>query len=199
MASCGYDRINQANQFIPCDVQSLLKTKLNKNNYVTMTHYLIGNDYNLVQSPFLPKGLQKDIRNRKMTMNTWMMNVNQKLMNVENAQKYDRNNFLKIYGEIRKMLIYITIYPLSQDPNFIHTVLRKCVNLKIGMDDYLFHYNPETKQSEKDFECEPDDSETYKLRIKETKKLMKVIEECENTYKKIEFRNSLLYKLLYDK
>lgn len=199
MTLCGYDRISQAEQFIPHDVQAVFRKKLHRDILVTMSHYLIGSDYNEVESPFLPKGLQQEIKSRKMTMLRWTMIVNQKLMNIENAQKYDRFNFVKIYGKMKEMLMFITIYPLSQDPGFIHAILRKCVDFKIDMDDYLFHYNPETKKSEKSFDCEPDNSESYKLRIKETKKLMKVIEECENTYKKIEFRNSLLYKLLYDK
>ena len=84
-----------------------------------------------------------------MTMLRWTMIVNQKLISIKNTQNNDRFNFVKIYGGMKEMLMFITIYPLSQDLGFIHAVLRKCVDLKIGMDDYLFHYNPETKKVKK--------------------------------------------------
>ena len=59
MTLCGYDRISQAEQFIPHDVQAVLRKKLHRDILVTMSHYLIGSDYNEVESPFYPKDFNK--------------------------------------------------------------------------------------------------------------------------------------------
>ena len=65
-AVTGYQQIQQFSQFFPKNhVKDVLSKKVGKNNVVSITDFLLGNDYTEVESPYLPTGLLEEIKSKK--------------------------------------------------------------------------------------------------------------------------------------
>ena len=123
----GYQRLDQLNRFIPTDINKVLKANIGKNEMVNVSDFLIGDDYSKVENPYLPKGLQDEIRNYPdLSKEIWAMTV-KKMLNTNNK---NGKNYLHI-SDIAYVLRYITLYPLgNNNKNFVQTVINKCLDLK---------------------------------------------------------------------
>ena len=123
MAVTGYKRVNQLNCFMPNDIRDKLTTNIGKNEMVNVSDFLIGDDYTKVENPYLPKGLQNEIRNHpKMTMREWTKNVMALLKTsaIRNSSHYQIEDVAYIFR-------YITLYPLANDnKHFVSIVISRC-------------------------------------------------------------------------
>ena len=106
------------------------RKKLCKDTHVSMCDYLIGDDYEEVQCPNMPNGLQKEIRSRKMTSFLWHMMVKQKIENVSFIQDNYKKDYFKTYGALWQLLMFIMMYPKTNDDLFIETLLERCDHFK---------------------------------------------------------------------
>jgi len=127
MAVSGYQRLDQLNIFVPRDIKNILKTNIGRNEMVNVSDFLMGDDYSKVENPYLPKGLQDEIRNHQgITMEVWIKRVKGML---GLANRNDGN-----HGQIEDLayiLRYITIYPLAMNnKHFVKVVINKCLDLK---------------------------------------------------------------------
>lgn len=124
-AVTGYQRIQQFSQFFPRNhVKDVLSRNLGKNNVVTITDFLLGNDYTKVESPYLPTGLLEEIRSRKNLCENfpeWSSKAKSKI------NKVNETVGPKTYESITDVLRFVSTYPISNKQAFVHTVLKKCV------------------------------------------------------------------------
>ena len=123
----GYQRLDQLNRFVPSDIKKVLKANIGKNEMVNVSDFLMGNDYSKVENPYLPKGLQDEIRNfPALSKEIWTMTV-KKMLHINNE---NGKNYLHI-SDIAYVLRYITIHPLANNnKTFVQIVINKCLDFK---------------------------------------------------------------------
>ena len=123
----GYKRLDQLNRFVPTDIKKVLKANIGRNETVNISDFLMGDDYSKVENPYLPKGLQDEIRNYQgITKEVWANRVNGMI------KIYDRNdgNHHQI-EDIAYVMRYVTLYPLANhNKRFVQIVINKCLELK---------------------------------------------------------------------
>ena len=124
-AVTGYQRIQQFSQFFPKNhVKDVLSKKVGKNNVVSITDFLLGNDYTKVESPYLPTGLLEEIKSKKNLsedIDAWVNKSRSKILKNRTAVGED-----KIIESTTDVLRFLSTYPLSIKQGFVITVLRKC-------------------------------------------------------------------------
>ena len=124
-AITGYQRIQQFSQFFPKNlVKDVLSSKLGKNNVVSITDFLLGNDYTKVESPYLPIGLLEEIKSKKnlsKDIDAWASKAKSKIL--KNRTVVGENNIIESTTDV---LRFVSTYPLSNKQTFVHTVLKKC-------------------------------------------------------------------------
>ena len=135
----GYQRLDQLNRFVPSDIKKVLKANIGKNEMVNVSDFLMGNDYSKVENPYLPKGLQDEIRNfPALSKEIWTMTV-KKMLHINNE---NGKNYLHI-SDIAYVLRYITIHPLANNnKTFVQIVINKCLDFKKTSSQTSF---PQTK------------------------------------------------------
>ena len=127
MTVTGYQRLDQLNIFVPRDIKNVLKANIGKNEMVNVTDFLMGDDYSKVENPYLPKGLQDEIRNHPgMTKEVWAKRVKGML---EIVDRNDGNH--RQIEDLAYVLRYVTLYPLANNnKHFVQIVINKCLDLK---------------------------------------------------------------------
>ena len=126
-AVTGYQRIQQFSQFFPKNhVKDVLSKKVGKNNVVSITDFLLGNDYTKVESPYLPTGLLEEIRSRKNlceNVSEWSIKAKSKIL--KNGAAVGP----QIFETATDVLRFLSTYPLKSKQSFVHSVLKKCVEI----------------------------------------------------------------------
>ena len=125
-AVTGYQRIQQFSQFFPKNhVKDVLSKKVGKNNVVSITDFLLGNDYTKVESPYLPTGLLEEIKSKKNLnedIDAWVNKSKSKILKIRTVIGED-----KMIELTTDVLRFISTYPLSIKQGFVVTVLKKCL------------------------------------------------------------------------
>lgn len=90
---------------------------------VNVSDFLIGDDYTKVVNPYLPEGLQHEIRSRpKMEMCVWTNNV---MSLLKTSAIRDGSHFQ--IEDVAYIFRYITLYPLANDnKRFVKIVISRC-------------------------------------------------------------------------
>ena len=129
MTVTGYQRLDQLDMFVPRDIKHILETNIGKNEMVNVSDFLMGDDYSKVENPYLPKGLQDEIRNRQgMTKEVWTHRVKGMLDIVDRNDGNSRQ-----IQDLAYVLRYVTLYPLAnKNKHFVQIVVNKCLDLSLN-------------------------------------------------------------------
>ena len=134
MTVTGYQRLDQLNIFVPRDIKNILKANIGKNEMVNVSDFLMGDDYSKVENPYLPKGLQDEIRNHQgMSKEVWAKRVQGMLGIVT----HNDGNHRQI-EDVAYILRYVALYPLANhNKRFVKIVINKCLDLK---ENHIPHF-----------------------------------------------------------
>lgn len=174
-AVSGYQRIQQLNHFYPDNkvFQNVLKQNIGKNEYVTVTDFLLGNDYTKIESPYLAAGLLTEIRNHKIiTKRTsdWIRTIKTKILKSRGA--LDEDN---IFSTMIDLFRFLMIYPPSNLP-IIQIGLQKCMEFNCLMVSKVVDFQDKHGKNIDEYEEELK-IDYYKM-ITRFRRLYVVIREC---------------------
>ena len=130
----GYGRIRQLNRFLPTDVQVALFKNIGRNERVHVADFILGDDYTKTETPYLPNGLAKEIRDYDhMSKKKWCTKVRNLLDNHYYLEDLVDKDYRTIHTGVEYLFRFITNYPVQSetvhDEHFVNTVLNKCSDI----------------------------------------------------------------------
>ena len=130
----GYGRIRQLNRFLPTDVQVALFKNIGRNERVRVADFILGDDYTKTETPYLPNGLAKEIREHDhMSTKKWCTKVHELLNDHSYIENKDRD-YRAVHTGVEYLFRFITNYPIqTENERFVSTVLNKCYDI---LDDF---------------------------------------------------------------
>ena len=135
----GYDRLRQLNRFLPTDIQVALHKNIGRNERAALSSFLIGQDDSKVNSPYLPIGLQQEIKDnhREMTVKKW----NTTLRKHTSVVYGDFATLFRKKGGLRaiyKMYQFLVMYPCPGDSlDQINRMLRNGKKMKKAFENIM--------------------------------------------------------------
>ena len=127
----GYTRIRQLNRFLPTDVQVALFKSVGRNERVHVANFLLGDDYTKTESPYLPNGTARQIREMggDMTHKKWCDKIRRLLADHGSLDNKDAK-FKDSYTNVAYMMRFMSSYPIQVvNERFVNIVLNKCEDL----------------------------------------------------------------------
>jgi hypothetical protein len=130
----GYGRIRQLNRFLPTDVQVALFKNIGRNERVHVADFILGDDYTKTETPYLPNGLAKEIREHDhMSIEKWCAKVHNLLNDTNYIEDKDKD-YRAVHTGAEYLFRFITNYPIqTENERFVGTVLKKCYDI---LDDF---------------------------------------------------------------
>ena len=114
-STTGYDRLRQLNRFLPTDIQVALRKNIGRNERAALSSFLIGQDDSKVNSPYLPVGLQQEIKDNhsEMTIDKWnaTLRKHMKLIQGDFESVFRRKGGLRAIHNLYQFLV-MYLFPL---------------------------------------------------------------------------------------